>query len=190
MKEAAILKDGILGNREFYRPIAKEKLYERETVYHKKHVKQDTLESIFSATAMIGDMAVILLVFAAGIGLQLQSVVVPANIQGMSAMTIQNGYKLMLLSSLIVVWGLLRRNLYECKYLLRPDRSLGKFAAAFAICLFTFIGVSIAIHTTPPISRRFIAAVLSLMFLIVYGWRIVLARIMHSQTWRVIGASD
>jgi exopolysaccharide biosynthesis polyprenyl glycosylphosphotransferase len=137
------------------------------------------MENIFSLAALTGDLTLILVGLGLAIHLRFQRVLLPSYIRELPALTFHNGYKLMLLASLIIIWGLLRRDLYASKALLRPFRSFGKFVSAFAICLLTFIGISIAIHTEPPISRRFIAGSLSLIFLSVYAWRIILSRILQ-----------
>lgn len=179
MKESVFLKEEITVNQKYYRPIVDDGLIGGETVNDQKHIKRETLENIFSITAMIGDWVSVVLVFGLAVGLRFQTVMVPSYMRELPELKIYNGYKLILLASLIILWGLLRRDLYTYKVLLRPLRSLGKFVAAFAICVLTFVGLSIAVHTNPPISRRFITGSLSLIFLSVYGWRILLSRIIR-----------
>ena len=141
--------------------------------------KRESIENILSITAIFGDLLMIVLGFVLAVQLQFQSVLVSSNVGGVPIFSVSNSYKLIVWGSLIVFWGLLRRDLYTYKCLLSPHKSLSKFMAALGICLFTFIGVSLAIHTDPPISRRFIAGALCLIFFSVFSWRLLLSRIMQ-----------
>jgi exopolysaccharide biosynthesis polyprenyl glycosylphosphotransferase len=178
IKDSVLPKEGVTGGQKYYQPII-DGANRGESVYHERHIKRETLENIFSIVAMAGDLTTILVGLGLAIRFRFQSVLVPSYIREVPALTVHNGYKLMALASLIVIWGLLRRDLYTYKVLLRPFRSIGKFGAAFGICLLTFIGISIAVHTDPPISRRFVAGSISLICLSVYAWRIILSRIMQ-----------
>jgi exopolysaccharide biosynthesis polyprenyl glycosylphosphotransferase len=179
IKDPVLLNEGVAGGQKYYQPIVNGVPGSGEGIDHERHIKRDTLENIFSIVAVLGDLTTILVGLGLAIRFRFQSVLVPSYIREVPALTVHNGYKLMALASLIVIWGLLRRDLYTYKVLLRPFKSIGKFAAAFAICLLTFIAISIAVRTDPPISRRFIAGSISLICLSVYAWRIILSRIMQ-----------
>jgi exopolysaccharide biosynthesis polyprenyl glycosylphosphotransferase len=181
MKSATLLKDAIIGTEKFYPPIvASNGHFNGEVIFEKKRINRESLENIFSIVAMSGDLTTVLFGFVLAIIFRFQNVLVPSyNVEGIPPLTIANSYKLILLASLIVIWGLLRRDLYTYKYLLYPFRTLGKFTSALGICLLTFLGISMAFHTDPPISRRFIVGALSLNFLGVFGWRLLLNRIMR-----------
>jgi len=179
------LKDAIIGDRKFYQPIVHDVRFNNnghhgEAVFEKNAIKRESLENILSITAIIGDLTTVVLGFVLAIVFRFQSILVPSYDQeGIPPLTISNSYKLILLASLIVIWGLLRRDLYSYRYLVHPFKAFAKFTAAMAICLFTFIGISMAFHTEPPISRRLIVGALTLNFVGIYGWRLFLGQIMR-----------
>jgi exopolysaccharide biosynthesis polyprenyl glycosylphosphotransferase len=183
-EKTMFLKDAIVGERKFYQPIVQDVRFNTNghnghALLEKNSIKRESLENILSITAIVGDLTIVALGFVLAIIFRFQSILVPSYDQeGIPPLTISNSYKLILLASLIVIWGLVRRDLYSYKYLLHPFKAFPKFSAALAICLFTFIGISMAFHTVPPISRRLIVGALSLNFLGIYGWRLLLSRIM------------
>ena len=141
--------------------------------------KRDLYENILAVTAILGDLTMIAVGFALAVLLQFQSVLVSSGIEGVPIFSLSNCYKIIIWGSLIVFWGLLRRDLYAYRYLLSPLKTLNKFTSSLTICLLTFIGVSLAINTDPPISRRFIAGALGMIFLSVFSWRLLLSRILQ-----------
>lgn len=170
---AAIPSNGI------HQAPAFEGYYNREAALGEKDIKRESLENAFATLAMLGDLAVMVLGFVLAIRLQFQSMLVPSYIRGVPMLSVSNSYKLILLASLIIFWGLVRRDLYTYKSLLFPFRTIRKFGASLGICMLTFIGISLAVHTDPPISRRFIAGALLIIFLSVCCWRLLLSRVMQ-----------
>ena len=87
-----------------------------------------------------------------------------------------SGYwKLILLGSLVVLLGLLSKDMSRLEDLLCPRRIRARLAGVVVTCLAAFLGLSLAVRTTPPIPRMFVLCAAACVPLAVYGWRALLA---------------
>jgi exopolysaccharide biosynthesis polyprenyl glycosylphosphotransferase len=146
--------------------------------------KRARLEGITSIAAVAGDLAMILLGFGLAFWLRYQS---GLNIFSSDDTAVSVGptpvisdyWRLILFGSAVVFCGLLSKISYRYKDLLSPRKFLGRFIFILSICLFAFIGITLAVRTTPPISRAFVICAWIFIFLTVCGWRFVLSRVLR-----------
>jgi exopolysaccharide biosynthesis polyprenyl glycosylphosphotransferase len=89
-------------------------------------------------------------------------------------------WKLILFGAAVVYGGMLSKGAHAYKDLLAPGKTVANLIAILAVCLFAFIGITLAVHdTVPPISRAFVLCAGFSVFLTVYGWRLLLSRILR-----------
>jgi len=87
-----------------------------------------------------------------------------------------SGYwKLILLGSLVVLLGLLSKDMSRLEDLLCPRRIRARLAGVVTTCLAAFLGLSLAVRTSPPLSRMFVLCAAACVPLAVYAWRALLA---------------
>ena len=154
--------------------------HEAQTIRHKRA----RLEGITSIAAVAGDLAMILLGFAIAFWLRYQSGLIiflsdDTAVTVGPAPVISDYWRLILFGSAVVFCGLLSKVSYRYKDLLSPRKFLGRFIFILSICLFAFIGITLAVRTTPPISRAFVICAWVFIFLTVCGWRFVLSRVLR-----------
>jgi exopolysaccharide biosynthesis polyprenyl glycosylphosphotransferase len=136
-------------------------------------------EGLVSMTAVAGDLVMMVAGFALAFWLRYQSGLVDfANQPSSDALdpSVLRYWKLLLLGLGIMFGGWLSEGFCEYRNLLMPQKTLIKFASVLSICMFMFIGISLAVHTDPPISRLFVICAWSFIFLAVYSWRQLLNR--------------
>jgi exopolysaccharide biosynthesis polyprenyl glycosylphosphotransferase len=140
-------------------------------------------EGMVSLAAAAGDLAMILLGFVAAFWLRFQSGLMIFRDQAGFPVglppSIFDYWRLILFGTALVYGGLLSKGSYEFKDLFTPGTTVGRFIVILSICLFAFIGISLSVSTTPPISRAFVICAWVLIFLAIYGWRFLLSRILH-----------
>ncbi len=137
-------------------------------------------ESTIALSAVAGDLLMILLGFVLAYWLRFQSGLIPLHSGlGVYLPVITDYWKLILFGMMAVLGGLLTKCSYEYKDLLAPDKYLAKFTVILSVCLFAFIGVSLAVKTNPPISRLFVVCSWIFIFLALYIWRLLLSRILR-----------
>lgn len=140
-------------------------------------------EGMVSLAAAAGDLAMILLGFVAAFWLRFQSglIILPsqAGYPIVLPPSILDYWKLILFGSALVYGGLLSKGSYEYKDLFTPGKTMTQFIVILSICLFAFIGISLSVSTVPPISRAFVICAWIFIFLAIYGWRLLLSRILH-----------
>lgn len=90
-----------------------------------------------------------------------------------------NYANLITLGSAFMFVGLLLQNMYQHLELMQPWRVLGRLVGVNVICLFAFLGMSLVVKSTPPISRLFVCCSFLSIFFLVFAWRLVLSRILH-----------
>jgi len=134
-------------------------------------------EGICALTAAGGDLMMILWGFVLGFWLREQSgLIFPV---GENMPLLPDYWKLIAFGAGAVFAGLLSKGLYRYKDLLTPINIFNRFVLILSLCLFAFIGTSLAVKTTPPISRIFV--LFSWFFILsgVYSWRWLLSRILR-----------
>ena len=137
-------------------------------------------EGIASILAVAGDLAMVVLGFVLSYWLRYESGLIPLySDPGSQIPAIADYWKLILLGSAVVLGGLLTKDSYEYKYLLAPGKHVARFIVILSICLFALLGISLAVHTDPPISRIFVICAWTLIYLTVYGWRLLLSSILR-----------
>lgn len=129
-------------------------------------------------TAIAGDLAMIVLGFVFAFWTRFQSGWIPNYTDAPPNTSILENYKLILLGTIIVFWGFLRKGLYAPRTLLFSSTALKKFIAPLSISLLVFIGISLSLRTDPPISRTFVACAWLSILLTVVCWRFCLGRIL------------
>ncbi len=92
-------------------------------------------------------------------------------------------WKLILLGTLVVFLGILRKDLSRLEDLLSPRRILPRLIGAVAACMTVFLGLSVAVRTTPPISRLVVLLAAGCLPAAVYAWRAVLAGVLRQPAW-------
>jgi exopolysaccharide biosynthesis polyprenyl glycosylphosphotransferase len=135
-------------------------------------------ESIASMTAVVGDLAMILLGFVLAFWLRFRSGLILPYVDG-EPMYLSDYWKLILFGSAAVFAGLLSKNLYGYRDLLSPAKISSRFVFVLSICMFSYIGISLAVRTVPGISRAFVICAWICIFLTVFGGRILLSRILR-----------
>jgi exopolysaccharide biosynthesis polyprenyl glycosylphosphotransferase len=136
-------------------------------------------EGLLSLTAVAGDLMMVLLGFVLAFWLRQQSSLIFQQNAGSHVPQILDYGRLILLGSGIVFVGLLSKNFYGYKDLIQPANIVCRFVYVLSICLFAFIGITLAVRTVPPISRGFVIFAWGFIFVAVYGWRLILSRVLR-----------
>jgi exopolysaccharide biosynthesis polyprenyl glycosylphosphotransferase len=145
--------------------------------FESKLHSRESLENILSMTAFFGDIIMIILGFMLGGRLLHQSNLIPSYVKSLPMPTLSDSYNLILASLIMVLYGLFGRNLYEYRRLLLPSKTLGNLIRSLGFCLFAFVGVSLVVHTDPPIHKIFFICTVFPIFLSIYCWRLLLGQI-------------
>jgi exopolysaccharide biosynthesis polyprenyl glycosylphosphotransferase len=136
-------------------------------------------ELITSVTAITGDLAMILAGFILAFWVRFQSGFVFPFTAGAPALVLADYWKLILFGTVAVFGGMLSKGSYAYKDLLAPKKTLGRFIGILSVGLFAFIGITMAVRTNPPISRVFVIYAWVFILLTVYGWRVILSRLLQ-----------
>jgi exopolysaccharide biosynthesis polyprenyl glycosylphosphotransferase len=155
--------------------------YARSTkVYTPRDIRQNRprWEIAMSLTAVFGDFSMILLGFILAFWLRYQSgFISPYHGNGNDVPPVISEYwKLILFGVALVFGGILSKCSYEYKDLLSPRKSLIKIVLILSVCLFAFMGISLAFSTTPGISRVFVICAWIFIFMALVSWRLILFR--------------
>jgi exopolysaccharide biosynthesis polyprenyl glycosylphosphotransferase len=143
-----------------------------------KHYSRESLENILSMTAIVGDFAMIVLGFVLA-NLLCQSNLIPANMENLPMSSVSKCYNLILFGSVIVLWRLMGRKLYNYKSLLFPSKVWHKFIEPLGFCLLAFIGISLVVRIDTPVPWIFFVCAVFLIFLNIYNWRLLLSHIIQ-----------
>lgn len=136
-------------------------------------------EGVCALTVAAGDLAMILWGFVLGFWLREQSGLIFPPQPDTATPLILNYWKLIAFGAGAVFAGLLSKGLYGYKDLLAPANIASRFVFILSLCMFAFIGTSLAVQTTPPISRLFVLFSWFFILMTVYGWRLLLSRILR-----------
>jgi exopolysaccharide biosynthesis polyprenyl glycosylphosphotransferase len=140
--------------------------------------RREFLENSLSLVAIVGDFAMIVLGFVLA-SLLCQSNLLPARLASQPMPLLNDSYKVIVCASLIVLWGLSGRGLYYYRSLLLPSKIWHKFVEALGFCLLALVCLSLLMPTNPVIPWPFFACSAFIIFLNIYNWRMVLARIVQ-----------
>jgi exopolysaccharide biosynthesis polyprenyl glycosylphosphotransferase len=143
-----------------------------------KHYSRESLENILSMTAIVGDFAMMVLGFILA-NLLCQSNLIPTYLENLPMPSISQSYNLILFGSVIVLWRLVGKKLYNYKSLLFPSKVWHKFIEPLCFCLLAFIGISRIVRIDPPVPWIFFVCAVFLIFLNIYNWRLVLSQIIQ-----------
>ncbi len=143
-----------------------------------KNDSRDSLGNILSMVAILGDFAMVALGFILA-DLLCQTNFVPAWLGLERAPSLSTSCKLILLSSLIILWGLTGKNLYSYNSLLSPSKIWHKLLEVSGFCLLAFIAIGQAAGSNLSIQWIFIVFVAFLSFLSIYAWRLGLSQIIQ-----------
>jgi exopolysaccharide biosynthesis polyprenyl glycosylphosphotransferase len=136
-------------------------------------------ESILSLTAVMGDGFMIMLGFVLAFWLRYYSGLIFKIDYHVPLVNLSEYWQQILFGTGIVFIGLVGKGFYGYKYFLSPKIILGRFVLVLSICLFAFIGVTLAFRTTPPISRIFVVFSWFTILFTFYSWRLMLSWVMH-----------
>ena len=129
-------------------------------------------------TAILGDFLMIVSGFALAFWVRFQSGLIPFYTPEPPAISLLETAKIILLGTIIVFWGFLRKGLYARSSLIFSNGTLKKFLAPLCVSLLIFIAITLTIRTDPAISRTFVFCSLFLIFLTISCWRYLLGRIL------------
>lgn len=143
-----------------------------------KPYSRESLENILSMTAIVGDFAMIVLGFFLA-SLLCQSNLIPTRIESLPMPSLSKSYNLILAGSVIVLWRLVGRELYNYRSLLFPSKVWHKFIEPLGFCLLAFVGISLVVQIDPPTPWIFFVCAVFLIFLNIYNWRLLLSQIIQ-----------
>ena len=149
----------------------------RPFVETKRHARE-ILENILSMTAIAGDFAMIVLGFMLA-DVLCQSHLIPVSLKRLPMPSVSESFNLILLGSVIVLWGMVGRWLYNYKSLLAPAKIWHKFIEVMGFCLLAFICISLAVRTVPAMPWIFFVCAAIIIPLNVYNWRMILSQIIQ-----------
>jgi exopolysaccharide biosynthesis polyprenyl glycosylphosphotransferase len=150
-------------------------------------------ERLIACFVVVGDLGMILAGFLTSFWLRYYSgffeflsplPALPATAAAAAAPVVLWDYwKLILLGTLFVFGGLINKNTYEHRDLLGLRRFINRFAGLLSFCLFVFIGLSLAVQTSPPISRAWVILSWFTILFLVVAWRFVVRQTLHHPFW-------
>lgn len=179
LKDESSLASVILKPQEHRRKTGR-KLYSdgpkpgKEPAFEGKNSSRELLEMALLMVAVAGDFVVIVLGFVMASQL-CQSNLFPAYVENLPMPPISSSYKLILFSSVIVLFGLTGRELYSYRSLLFPSKIWHKAVKAMSLCLFALMGISLVVQTNPAIPWIFFVCAAFAIFLTFHSWRTVLS---------------
>ena len=142
-------------------------------------------EQMVAMVALLGDAVMILTGFLLAFWFRFSSNLVPSldMVPAKSPPPSLESYlKLIAFGSFLVTLSLSGKNFYNLKKLLSPQLVVFRLVELASICIFIFIGVSLAVKTTPAISRLFCVYALCLILILVLAWRRVLSQVLQRQS--------
>jgi exopolysaccharide biosynthesis polyprenyl glycosylphosphotransferase len=150
--------------------------YGRQRSVFTKRYNRAEWENALSFTALLGDFAMVLLGFLVAFWLRYESGWV---FEASDEVALADYWPLLLFGSVAVFWGMVGKGMCAYQDLLTPTAIQGRLFLVLSVCLFAFIGVSLVVHTTPAISRSLVFISWFTIFFAVYGWRLLLRRIIQ-----------
>jgi exopolysaccharide biosynthesis polyprenyl glycosylphosphotransferase len=153
-------------------------LHSNKPAFAAKQYSRESLENILSMTAIVGDFAMIILGFVLA-NLLCQSNLIPVCLERIPMPSISKSYHLILAGSVIALWRLVGRKLYNYRSLLFPSKIWHKFIEPLGFCLLTFVGINLVVQINPPVPWIYFACAVFLIFLNIYNWRLVLSHIIQ-----------
>lgn len=177
LADTAIRRETLHRKRE-HKTLRNEPHNSGKPAFETKHYSRESLENILSMTAIIGDFAMIVLGFVLA-NLLCQSNLIPTSIENLPMPPVSKSYNLILFGSIIVLWRLVGRKLYNYKSLLFPSKVWHKFIEPLGFCLLAFIGISLVVRIDPPAPWIFFVCAVFLIFLNIYNWRLLLSHIIQ-----------
>jgi exopolysaccharide biosynthesis polyprenyl glycosylphosphotransferase len=166
------------GQGETFPQVFPDSVYGVQRVVAKRHNRK-SWESILSLTAVTGDGLMIVLGFVLAFWLRYYSGLIFKIDYHLPLANISDYWQLIFFGSAVVFVGLLGKGFYCYKYFLSPQIILGRFLTVLSVCLFAFIGVTLAFRTVPAISRAYVIFAWFTIFFTFYSWRLVLSWVMH-----------
>jgi exopolysaccharide biosynthesis polyprenyl glycosylphosphotransferase len=139
---------------------------------------RESLENILSMTAIMGDFAMVILGFVLA-NLLCRSNLLPAYIENLPMPSLSKCYNLILAGSVIVMWRLAGKKLYNYKNLLFPSKIWAALVQPLGFCLLAFFGIDLIVRITPQVPWVFFVCAILLVFLNIYNWRLLLSQIIQ-----------
>src|ERR1039458_4058911 len=99
-----------------------------------RRYSRESLEHVLSLTAIVGDLAMIVLGFVLA-NLMCYSALVPAWMASRPLPFVSESYARIMCGSAMVLWGLVGRDLYNYKNLLAPAKIWHRFIEALGFCM-------------------------------------------------------
>jgi exopolysaccharide biosynthesis polyprenyl glycosylphosphotransferase len=181
LKDDRALIDTPPFRKEFPRPRKRKPAFpppgERPGAPNQNHVRED-LENVLCLAAIVGDFAMIVLGFVIG-GLVCGSDWLPATLAKGATSTLAGNYKLILSGSLVILWALAGRGLYQYKSLLWPSKIWHKFVESLGFGMVGLICLNWLMGSERAIPWFFFVCAALIIFLNLYNWRMILGRVMR-----------
>ena len=137
------------------------------------------LISNLSAIAGAGDFLMIFVGFVLAFWIRFDSGLIPAVGGEHLPASLFSYWKLVALGTAILFLGLMSKEMYRPSDLLHPEQIRERLFSVLFVGLFLLLGFSLIAKTTPSISRTFVLCAFGYVLLTVYGWRVLLSRIMQ-----------
>jgi len=142
------------------------------------HWRRERLENLLSLTAIAGDFVMIAAGFVLA-GLLCQSNLLPGWLQNRPMPSLGESYKLILAGSVIILWGLVGRDLYHYRSLLLPGKIWHKFVEVLGFCLLVLVCFSLILRSEPVTPPVFFGCAVLAVFLNIYNWRMILSQVLR-----------
>ena len=129
-------------------------------------------------TAILGDFMMIISGFVLA-NLICQTISFPAALESDPMPSIAKNYKLILFSSLVLIWGLTGGEMYQFRNLVSPSKNWNKFVKPLILCLLALIIFDLAVRIDPPVPLIFFVSAAFFILLNIYVWHMVFSRIIQ-----------
>jgi exopolysaccharide biosynthesis polyprenyl glycosylphosphotransferase len=177
MQEFPTIKLAVPAGQETFPKVTETVRHHRRQIVRSPRHTRARLEGIVTLTAAVGEMAMVVLGFTLAYWLRYHSGLFFA---AQTNAYIWDYWKLILFGSAVVYSGMLSKNEHEFKNLLSPSNTILGFTFTLTICLFAFIGITLAVRdSNPPISRGFVIWSWFTVFLTIFCWRLCLSHILR-----------
>lgn len=135
--------------------------------------------SHLSAVAGAGDFLMVFVGFLLAFWIRFDSGLIPAAGGVHLPASLFSYWKLVALGTVILFFGLVSKEMYRSSDLLHPDQIRERLFSVLFVGLFFLLGFSLIAKTTPSISRTFVLCAFGYVLLTMYGWRVLLSRILQ-----------
>lgn len=132
-----------------------------------------------SAIAGAGDFVMVFVGFLLAFWIRFDSGLIPAAAGAHLPASLFSYWKLLVLGTVILFFGLVSKEMYRPGDLLHPEQIRERLLSVLFVGLFSLLGFSLIAKTTPSISRTFVLCAFGYVLLTVYGWRALLSRILQ-----------